>query len=86
MISEIQNAMPSTLTIVPTIFTKVSLRIIGDVLNAVLDEKQKSIQLNHKTKDNNENIAGSMMQAQCRTDLLVGRLLNSLSIRKSNYV
>ncbi len=85
-ISAIQNAMPSTLKVVPTIFTKVSLRIIGDVLNAVLDEKQKSSQLNHKTMDNNENIVGSMMQAQCRTDLLVGRLLNSLSIQKSNYV
>jgi len=82
-IGTIKNVIPSTLYIVPTIFTKLSLNLVSGVLNAVLNENQKLSQLQLSGKNDHDHDSSALiylMKAQSQTDLLVGQLLNSLSI------
>ena len=82
-IGTIKNVIPSTLYIVPTIFTKFSLNLVSGVLNAVLHENQKLSQLQLSGKNDHDHDSSALiylMKAQSQTDLLVGQLLNSLSI------
>ena len=83
----LKNVLPSTVHVVPSLFTETTLALLSDAVNAISLEDDRSLQMQSphlRTHDefisSQDNAQTIVVQTQCGTDLLLGQVLTLFSI------